>query len=61
MSAMLDHSRALDDPAVSPISGQAVEQIQNGAQVVDIVHLVVMVFTVVIYRLYDPLCYSTKL
>lgn len=44
------------------ISSQAAnELVQNGAQVVDIVHLVVMVFAVVIYRLYDPFYYSRKL
>lgn len=53
--------RAQVIPAVLPISSQAANQIQNGTQVVDIVDLVVMVFAVVIYRLYDPLYYSTKL
>ena len=48
-------------PAVLPISSQGAKEIQNGAQVVDIVYLVVMLFAFVIYRLYDPLRYSRKL
>ena len=53
--------RAQVIPAVLPINNQAANEIQNGAEVVDILHVVVMVFSVVIYRLHDPLYYSRKL
>ena len=48
--------------AVLPISSsQAPSEIQYGAPDVHIVYLVVMQFAVVIYRLFDPLCYSREL
>ena len=47
--------------AVLPISSQAANEIQYGAEVVHIVYLVVMQFAFLIYRLFDSLYYSRKL